>query len=212
LVRDDNIDADEIYEERVREVEDNRKKEKSWTSKLTPEIKVAIILAVGGGGWYVMTHPEMNKWQAAAVALFVVFAIWLWLQGDVDPKKLTEAQTAAFLYKHLKLMQRTQMGDKPRLEPGRIRVTVEGKEVSTDGRPWKRVHSFTLTDAKGVPKMYSAEVNIWDGEPMGFQRRLSGFTGAEIERIKILPGKDLRDEMQRQKWMAKAKRDGQQGG
>lgn len=196
----DDDQADEIYEEINKEIEASKQKERGWIAKLSPKTRVIIIIVVGAGLWYIITNkvPFMKALPWIAFGAFVVYML---TQGEADPKKLTEAQTAACLYRHLKDMQRTSFGGKARLGPGRIKVNPEGKELWLRGKPWKREHSFIILDENNIPRTYSADINIWDGDLISIKKRPSGYTGHEPRDIEILPDKGLQLEKRREEFL-----------
>jgi hypothetical protein len=201
----EKIDADQLYEEVEKNVAAEKIKEKSWVNKLTPKMRVGITLVVGATLYYIVSK-KIPFMKALPWIAFIIFGIYMLTQGEADPKKLTEAQTAACLYRKLKDMQRTSLGGKPRLPPGRIIVPPEGKEIWLDKKPWKRVHSFRIIDENNIPRQFSAEMNIWDGDLIGIQRRPSGFTGSEVDHIKMVWDEKIRNERERERYMNRGKR------
>lgn len=196
----DEKKLDEIYREMVEEKVADKKKERSWLNKIPMNYRLYGLIVIVIGTWYVFTYKPKITYVLIGVA-FIIIAIYLLTQGEIEPRKLTERETAESLKRKLRDMQRDG-----RLPEGKITVDPEGRERSRGGKPWKREHGWHLIDKDRIKYTYSADMNIWDGEMLGNKDRPTGFTGHEAPDIEMIPPKELRWEAERERFIDRWKK------
>lgn len=196
----EDMKADEAYHELQQEIEEKKKKDTNPITKLSTTWKMILGGAILVGIWYFTTFEVSSGRMLLYVIGFIVVA-YILLSGEVEMKKLTEKQCAQSLYFKLREMQKESLGTYRRVPDGEIQIGFVGRERWLNNRPWKREIGFSIINRDGIERLFSAEINVWDGDIIGVKRRQDGFTGHEPRDTEVVMSRDIRFEKARDDYL-----------
>jgi hypothetical protein len=188
--KEEDQEIKESYEEysKLRE-EQTKTTAKSLLSSISPRVLIGLVGIVFFMAYLTFIQKAMEErtffWFVIGILIVIMV---LGAQGDNARRQLIPEP-------QLKAILKTKLKDKQRISPseipnGDIEVLLPCKLKKIEGNPTKYVFSFKITSPGGLEKVYTAEMNPYDGYLMGFEERPMGFKGTEVTDVNFIRRKE----------------------